>query len=81
MCIYDSPGLVRPSWMDDEEWSEYQMTDEARMELTYESEPPEYDDQNDSYWDWYAERVRELEEEGLSTSDAQAVIDAECERV
>lgn len=37
---YESPGLRRPRHMDDEEWAEYMMSEEARHELTY---IPDYD--------------------------------------
>jgi|KBSMisStandDraft_5_1062788.scaffolds.fasta_scaffold10995_9 hypothetical protein len=35
---------------------------------------------NAEAWKLYAERVRKLEEEGLCTSDAQAVVDAEMQK-
>lgn len=53
----DSPGLSRPEWMDDEEWAEYRMTEEARRELTYEPdyEPYAYGDEAYDRAEFYAE--------------------------
>ena len=50
--MYESPGLTRPSWMDDDEWSEYMMSEEARVELTREDDYYEsgmYDEDYDDY--------------------------------
>lgn len=61
--MYDSPGLSRPGWMDDQEWSEYLMTEEARYELTYVPDEPGpydyYDDRADDYADYMGEVHKE----------------------
>lgn len=48
--------MSRPHWMNDEEWSEYTMTEEYRYEMTHEDEPPEYDDYDMAYADFLAEQ-------------------------
>lgn len=48
--------MGRPRWMDDEEWSEYQMTEEYRYEVTHENDPYDYDDYDSEYADYLAER-------------------------
>lgn len=62
--IPDSPGLTRPSHMDELDWQEYMMTDEARHELTYVPDDDLYYDDDDGYYDAVAEESHEWYEEG-----------------
>lgn len=45
--------------MDDDEWAEYRMSEEARYELTYEPDYDPYDYYDDMDADYYAARAEE----------------------
>ena len=52
-------GVSRVGWMDDEEWAEYQMTEEYRYELTHEPDYDVYPDDLDV--DYYDRDVEQIE--------------------
>lgn len=63
--IPDSPGLVRPPHMDDEDWAEYRFSEAARVELTHVPDPDIYElnDYDQMHEDARAEALAEEEDE------------------
>lgn len=58
--VPDSPGVSRPGWMDDEEWSEYRMTAEYAYEVSHvPDEPFDPDPFDEDFADFQAEQTQE----------------------
>lgn len=71
--IPDSPGVSRPRWMNDEEWSEYRMTPEYAHEVSYvPDEPYGFDDIDQDRYDAMAEEEAVQREERLDAARREA---------
>ena len=63
--VPDSPGFVRPSWMDDEQYAEFRMTPEYAMEVSRPEEPDDFyvPPGEDDYADFMAQQDEDHIEE------------------